>query len=82
MCISCTGGDGDVQGSNSEELTEVITESGFRLNGEKEKVGRPTKTRGLILIAMTVDRLFLIIYLILTILVTVAILCNHPYVVG
>ena len=82
MCISCTGEDRDVQGSKFDELTEVITESGSRLTGEQEKLGRPTKTRGLILIAMAVDRVFLIIYLILTILVTVAILRNHPYVVG
>ena len=82
MCISCTGRDGDVQGSKFDESTEVITESGSSLNGEKEKLSQRTKTRGLILIAMAVDRLLLIIYLILTVLVTAAILCNHPYVVG
>ena len=45
MCISCTGGDGDVQGSKFDESTEVITESGSSLNGEKEKLSQRTKTR-------------------------------------
>ena len=79
MCISCTGDDGDVQGSSSEESTEVIKESSSRPKEERWKSSPSSQVRGSILIVMAVDRLFFVIYLVLTILVIVAIMCNYPW---
>ena len=69
--ISCTGGNGDVRGSNSEESMEVIKESSSRPNEERWKSSRFSQVRGSILVVMAVDRLFFVIYLALTFLVTV-----------
>ena len=73
-----SGGDGDVQGSNYEESMEVTEESSSRPNEERWKLSQSSQVRGSILIVMAVDRLFFVIYLVLTIWVTVAITCNYP----
>ena len=65
-----------------EELKDIKDGTSPRSKGEAHQPGQQDQNGGWILVAMAIDRLFLVIYMVLTIVLVVTLFLNHPYVKG
>ena len=81
LCVSYTEGNYTNFPLADEELAEVKAGGSSSGPGEQQ-AGRPGHIREWVLIATVFDRLFLVLYLVFTILVTLIILLNHPHALG
>ena len=81
MCIACVSnqrkpvGAGQSQETDSEEL-KVIKEG--KDTGARAQALRPGQNNMWILVAITIDRLFLVVYVVLTLILVITLFLHRP----
>ena len=65
-----------------EELKEMKPARSLRPRVEVSQEGQHVENNEWILVAMAIDRLFIVIYVVSTIILVVTLFVNHPYVKG
>ena len=78
LCISCKGKHQQVQGSDMKELSD-LKEGTSQRSGEQATQPRIDAPNWWILIAIAIDRLFLVVYIVLTVMLVVTLVINYPF---